>query len=658
MVSNVRKNSTTTLAGSGLPRTENGDYSASLDGVLENTILMASEFKHGLMVVTEDSAQSLCERRSSLDSELVSWLLPNVAPESVAGREHRREEKIKLPSFGEESRKVKIYYAFADGSFFPQIWTPFEVLSVKPFVVSPLFSVTPTIPSLLDKADWESTDNYQRNGRHISAEWQRRDQIRRKLVDASVELQFSEEPERYRYESLLRAAHDSAIAWTQTGQRVPAVSDVQRFLARAKAALASIEKESHPVLYKWRRDVCAFLRSEERQYRITRAVHPSVTQTREFWREPKESERLRHFDLLDEPRRAGFFHGLPLVEWITNTVETELQSLRTAERQAFICCVAFLNPPVGKIEFQPRTEYVGCPARSEQTTKDTIRKWNRKLLEFKDDDGKSLFPQEPRTHGGFRLKGFRSKVYAEAAGGNEMSEENRLSRIESYEDDDEPINPDHARCETDWIENRESQNDSPTDPAELREEVQKIFNRERAKRSDEKIADIKSHPLYEGEKWKFYTEMTNTPITADETGKANTIIQRSIRHEQRRDEYLSVANSDPEFRLARKNFLHDNKSSAAGWYVALRLNNRWMLYRLKLAFDETFPLGAAFPDVEKRALMQLWLEKKAQAERDAKGKRAKKAAAQRVDAAFDRVKAIHFLPARQWDNSVLTGKAR
>lgn len=596
--------------------------------------------------------KSLCERRSSLDSELVSWLLPNVALESVAGREHRREEKIKLPSFGEESRKVKIYYAFDDGSFFPQIRTPFEALSVKPFVASAVFAVTTPAPTTVE-------DDYQRNRRHISAEWQQRQQLARKLVDASVELSRCEEPERYRIASLLQAAHQGVIArmsLIDEPTRLLPVRHLRRIADVGNYALGDGWSDIRQLASK------GFAIDAPPTFPAHRAAHPSITQGRGFWREESESARLRHFDLLDEPRRFGFFHGPPLVEWITDSVEAELESLRAAERQAFICCVAFLHPPVGKIEFQGRTEYSAQPTDptrfSERASKEEIKKWNRTLLTFKDDKGKRLFPQEPHTLGGFRLKDFRWTRYLEAAGGTEMAEENRLSRIESYEDDDEPINPDHARFETDWIENRESQNDDPVDPTVLKEEERKIFNPEGAPRSPEKIEEIKSHLLYEGEKWKFYTEMTNTPITADASGKANTIIQRSIRHEQRRDEYLSVASSDPEFRLARKNFLHDNKSSAAGWYVALRLNNRWMLYRLELAFDETFPLGAAFPDVEKRALMQLWLEKKAQAELDAKGKRAKEAAAQRVDAAFDRVKAIHFMPAMQWDNSVLTGEPK
>jgi hypothetical protein len=75
-----------------------------------------------------------------------------------------------------------------------------------------------------------------------------------------------------------------------------------------------LAKNSHPVLRKWRQVVRAFLRAEERRNRITPAAHPPITQTPDFWRLQEQRRlRLRHFDLLDEPRRFGFFRGLPLV---------------------------------------------------------------------------------------------------------------------------------------------------------------------------------------------------------------------------------------------------------------------------------------------------------------------------------------------------------
>jgi hypothetical protein len=194
---------------------------------------------------------------------------------------------------------------------------------------------------------------------------------------------------------------------------------------------------------------------------------------------------------------------------------------------------------------------------------------------------------------------------------------------------------------------------SPVARNVLNQEERKIFNPENTPRSPEKIAEIKAHPLYSNEERAYYMKLTNTPVTANVDGKPNTIIKRFIRHEEKRDEYLS-AGSDPEFRFAFDNFLadHKDKPTQAGWYVNLCLNKRWMLYRLNLTFDETFPLDAAIPDIEMHAFMKLWLTKQAAAERMVRIrtspktlKAALQAARQRIDAAFDQVKAIHYLPA-------------
>lgn len=190
---------------------------------------------------------------------------------------------------------------------------------------------------------------------------------------------------------------------------------------------------------------------------------------------------------------------------------------------------------------------------------------------------------------------------------------------------------------------------------ELDQQVQKIFNPDGEPKSLAKIAEIKSHPLYRNAEWRYHVM---TAIGA----KPNT-----TRDNKRWEEYLSIADySDPDFLLALKTFIRENKSNEAGWYVALRLslNNPWTLYRLELSLDKTFPLGAAFPNVKERALMKLWFEKQDEAEREArraKGsprtvRRAVQAAQQRIDEAFDRVEAIHYLPAGSWQ--VIPPKSR
>jgi len=184
-------------------------------------------------------------------------------------------------------------------------------------------------------------------------------------------------------------------------------------------------------------------------------------------------------------------------------------------------------------------------------------------------------------------------------------------------------------------------------PVWLRQ-VRKIFNPEDVEIPPEKIAEI-----INSEKWRLVMTMMK-PSTADENEKPNTVIVRTIRRGKRGDEYLKVADStDPEFRLAFEKFLTDNKDNAteAEWYVALNLNvesnpiKGWMLYRLELSFDETFPLtGEPIPNREMGALTKLWLQKQFQAEQSAKRKGHDiTEAAERVDKAFDRVQAIHYL---------------
>lgn len=177
--------------------------------------------------------------------------------------------------------------------------------------------------------------------------------------------------------------------------------------------------------------------------------------------------------------------------------------------------------------------------------------------------------------------------------------------------------------------------------------MRKIFNPDDTPKSSEEIAEIISSP-----KWRFYIEMINKPL--DTTGEPNTVIVRRLRQEKRVDKDMTVTGADskdPGFALAYNDLLNKGEAIEAGWYVALNLHERGTLhhptlYRLDLKYDETFPLGAAFPNVEERALMNLWLERRAKAEKSARDKRHNiDAARQRVDDAFDQARAIHYIRA-------------
>lgn len=626
---------------------------------------MDAKLKYGLM--------GLCGRRTSLDSKLVSWLLPNVAPESVAGREHRREEKIKLPSFGESSRKVKIYYAFANclcengeskcrdvvpSLFLPWVKTPFEVLSVKTFVASPLFAVT--------------NDYYRSNKRHVSAEFQRLQQVRRKLVDASIEQRLREEPERFRI--LSQIAHASAASWRgvcprQLQRRLP-VRHLQRIADVGNYALADGWKDGRE--------------SAESGFAIDADptfphIHcegtiPAAGQTPELW------VRLRHFAVPDEPRRFGFFQGLPLINWVIDSVDAErrylnldarrvldqvpcpdvtplpdylLREFATAEEWAATKGLSLT--PDQKIDLikqrrQAESSYQTLPTT--RVTKAQLKKWNEILLEYE-------LPREPRGLELLKFRGFHTKdslVMTDQVQ-DHVNTGSRLKRP------DEPSDDDHdsfSAFDGLWIDDsNQKQTQDPVDASELRRQFRIVYNPEDSPRTPEKVLEIRKHAKFQEDAHQYNVLITGAKMSD------GTVRKQFERGRKRRHEIVSLHEQghDPEFKLAHDRWWAQlpclevygipipKFPIQGGWFVGVTLNNRPMLYRLECPWSWS---AQEIPEEAETAFERLHQEKLDEAVRQAEQKtkglskrtsqRAVAEAKARIHAAFERVKRFYLLP--------------
>jgi len=399
---------------------------------------------------------------------------------------------------------------------------------------------------------------------HISAEWQRFKQNQQKLVDAWIEQHLREEPERYRIEHLLKTAHENAIAWTR-------VAESKRPLGVPNSCCArSLFKPDWTFVHRAFSDPYRFLL--QRLHQIDDSCPDDSCPELQYLRGMASRHYLSILDRKATLPLTGVVLGRGsdylLMMMLKDEWHDEPQ-VTIAER---VAVKKFSGTADAKIDFIKASRAVrqSCEGRLD---KEELRLWDDRLLEFglskephelhiKWEPPRKTDTEEPTSE----EQAAFDEVYEEPETNAlvEMSRSDYVQPTVFQQNDDiaDTKKPSvHDAFGTQWIDyTHESHDNHPTDPSVLKREERKIFNREDAPRSPAMVADIKSHPLYEGEERNFYLTMTGQPLTTDADGKLNTIIKRHLRHDEKRDEYLSVADSgDPEFLFALKNFLHENK---------------------------------------------------------------------------------------------------
>jgi hypothetical protein len=521
--------------------------------------------------------------------------------------------------------------------------------------------------------------------------WESEQQRLRELVDQFIERRLLLESERYRVQipqhirpqSYTRFPKEETSSVRQLSDEFARLyvtlsyAEQRRFIEHFGTVVKSDKPDSN-------------LHRPERLNRIHCAgAIPSAGETSELW------VRFRHFELSDEPRRFGFFQGLPLINWIIDSVEAERSILKVEAKRQYlnhVACETDVTPLPDyhlrqfatahewaavkrlnltadeKIEFikqQRRAEYTHQTV--ERATKEELTKWNDILLVVYD------LPEEPRGIDKLKFKHLRKSVPDfEITDEERESRETatRLSRTQEPNDDaDEPVSSIHATFGTNWIDNsHQKQNDEPIDPTELRKQFKIFFNPDNYSWSPEVEAFIRNHPKFAEYAYQYYVLMTGAQLTDSSDAKPNTIIQQFKRGSGEREKIASLYEQgyDPEFKQAHDRWwaqlpcieINGTPIKAVpkfpihgGWFVAVTLNNRPMLYRLDCPCSW---FAASIPNEAERAFERLHQDilKEAvrQAEQQTKGlsrstvTRAARAARKRIDAAFERVTKLYLMP--------------